>query len=207
MIRPLILLTMLRSVRKKFYGVLWASDKAGASDKTLCARKWWLCKPFNCDWEVAVLQPTPMKLSKLFHLKFNSDRPRQHTTTILVVHIVLSVVYSGIGIAFLPCDIWWHHVHWIPPCHENLSIVTRCSFPPSPCAANVWPMGLPAPQGDAEVVGSPCIPPLSFVVCQVVSNIMKAVLMVGHFRTAISTRRTAKWATSKSTQVSTKVCV
>ena len=34
----LILLTRLRSVRKKFYGVLWALAKAGASDKTLCVK-------------------------------------------------------------------------------------------------------------------------------------------------------------------------
>ena len=42
----------------------------------------------------------------------NSDRPRQqHTTAILAVHIMLSAVYSTIGIAF---DIWWRH--------KNLSI-------------------------------------------------------------------------------------
>ena len=49
-------------------------------------------KPSNQEWEVAVLQPTPMKLSMLFRLQFKYDRPRQHTTIILTVHIVLSAV-------------------------------------------------------------------------------------------------------------------
>ena len=31
----------------------------------------------------------------------------------------------------------------IPPCHGNLSIVTRRSFPLPPCATNVWPTRLP----------------------------------------------------------------
>ena len=42
----------------------------------------------------------------------------------------------------LHCDIWWCHVHWIPSCHENLSIVTRHSFSPSPCTAKIWPARL-----------------------------------------------------------------
>ena len=48
----LILLTRLRSVRKTFYGVLWASAEAGASNKTLYARELWFCKPSNYEREV-----------------------------------------------------------------------------------------------------------------------------------------------------------
>ena len=48
-------------------------------------------KPSNWEWEVAVLQPAPMKLLMLFCLQFNSDRPRQHTTALLAVHIVFAV--------------------------------------------------------------------------------------------------------------------
>ena len=126
-------------MRTKFYRVLWAPAKAGASDKTLYVREWWLYKPSNQEQEVAVLQPTPMKLSTLFHLQFNSDWPRQHTTAILVVHIVCCLQNWNC----IP-SLW--HLTTLRTLNSSMSrkpvLVTRRSFPPPPHATNVWPTRL-----------------------------------------------------------------